>query len=93
MSEVTYILGGNIELEVEFNYTAAIEGNYGGPIDRAEPPQPEEIEILSVTCNGKEVDTDDIGIFNSGTYETLDNEIEDFISTSREDWMSAERDG
>ena len=85
--ETTYILGGNIELEIEFNYIGAVPACIDKLPEDCYPAEDEEIEILSVTCNGKQVDTDDIGIFNSGTYETLDNEIEEFISSTHNDWM------
>ena len=86
MCEVTYILGGNIELEVEFNYTPSSPAQLYGPPENCYPAEDEEIEIIAVKCNGKEVDTDDIGIFSSDAYETLDDCITEFISTNREEW-------
>jgi len=90
MYEVTYILGGNIELNVQFKYTPGKPMVYGQTNETSEPAEDEEIEIKAVTCNGRLVDTDDIGIFNKGSYDALDDEIEQFISENLSDWWMGE---
>lgn len=81
--EVTYILGGNIELKVEFNYTAGKPAVWAQAMEDSEPAEDEEIEINSITCNGKEVDIDDIYIGHLAGKISLDKEIIKFISTNR----------
>ena len=88
MYETTYILGGNIELEVEFNYTGPVEGYHGGPMEDAQQPEDEEIEITSVTCNGKPVETDDMYEQSGDKLVWIDHLIADFISNTRDDWMT-----
>ena len=88
MYEVTYILGGNIELDVKFTYIPGKAMIYGQTNEDSQPAEDEEIEIQSVTCSGKEVDIDDIYIgVRCDDPQTLNSEIIEFISTNRSEWL------
>lgn len=88
MYEVKYILGGNIELDVQFSYAPGKPMVYGQTNETGEPAEDDEIEIDFVYCGGLEVDIDDIYIGGDGAFtaQTLEADILDFISTNREEW-------
>ena len=76
MYEITYILGGNIPLDVQFTHTPGKPMVYGQTNETSSPAEDEEFEIQSVKCNGAEVETDDIYIMG----EWIDHAIVEFIS-------------
>ena len=86
MSEITYIFAGNIALDVEFNYTPGVPAYVSGLPEDCYPSEDEEIEITGITCNGADIETDDLYIMDNGEPVWIDTLIEDFISTSRETW-------
>ena len=87
MYEVTYILGGNIELDVEFTYIPGKAAVIHAPVEQCHPAEDDEIDIQSVTCNGKEVETDDIYVMASFGIIWVNDDILDFISTNRSEWL------
>lgn len=88
--EVTYIFAGNIELDVKFTYQGAAPAVIHAPAEDCYPAQDEEIEIQSITCNGLHIETDDIYLEVRGEMVWIDEDIKEFISTNREEWMDEE---
>ena len=90
MNEVTYIFAGNIELDVEFTYVGGIPAKIDALPEDCYPAEDEEIEIQSITCNGESVETDDLYLSIKGEMVWIDEDIKEFISTNREQWMDEE---
>ena len=86
MCECKYDFNG-IELDIEFDYQPADPGKFSGPWEDSWPAEDEVIEITSITCNGKDFESDYVYLKEGDEYIWLDTAIEDFISTSREEWM------
>ena len=86
MSEITYIFAGNIALDVEFNYTPVAAPCISGLPEDCYPAEDDEIEITGITCNGADIETDDLYIMDNGEPVWIDTLIEDFISTNRAEW-------
>ena len=48
--------GKNLEVEIEYTHHKAFAGRaLSGPMDGAEPPEPEHVEIETITLNGHDV--------------------------------------
>lgn len=65
-----------IDMEVEFNYSAFVQGNYSGIVDTCYPDEPEELEIHAVRCpttNGEWVDL--LEVLSTETLERLETII------------------
>jgi hypothetical protein len=49
MNTLEIVVAG-IDMEVDFDYSAAVPGVYRGPCDRSYPDELEEIDIIAVRC-------------------------------------------
>jgi hypothetical protein len=75
MRGCTYLLGNNIELDVEFIIML------GRPATLEDPAEDAEIHIESVTYNGKDFEIDDLYIGdNNKTAQWLPTAITDYIN-------------
>lgn len=76
--DCTYLLGGQVELDVKYSESPKI------PATLEDPAEGGEIEIMEVTVDGIEFDTECIGLQDShGGYITLDEAIMDAIQEGK----------
>lgn len=81
-----YIVVAEVDMEVDFDYSAAVPGVYSGPWDGSYPDEPEEIDIISVRCpmpagkDGKLEYVDLIEVLSNKTLDKIKEQISDIHS-------------
>ena len=73
-----------VEVIVEYTFTPGSPGVYDGPIDGSYPPEPAEVEILSVVGDDKEYNYD-LDLSDSDQERLYDEAMEDSANLDESD--------
>lgn len=85
------VVVADVDMEVEFTYSAAVPGIYTGPWEHSYPDEPEEIEIMAVRCqmpadkNGKPMYVDLLGVLTIDALTDIEQSISDYYNSERWD--------
>jgi hypothetical protein len=90
MNTLDVVVAG-VDMEVDFDYSAAVTGVYSGPWEDSYPDEPEEIEILAVRCpmpadkDGKPEYVDLLGVLSVDALNDIVDLISDYHNSIRWD--------
>lgn len=79
-NSTTNVVVAGIDMEVNFDYTPAVNGVYSGPWDSSYPDEQEEVDIISVLCplppiNGEPQWVDLLGDLRQETLDSIAEQI------------------